>query len=232
MLMSDLQTNNAIKSTENISIGICLSLTGGFLDSYSYLLKGNVFANAQTGNAVLLFIALTNREFTKCIKYLIPIATFAFGILISERIKVSKRFRNHKRIKVTLLIEALMIIIIAILGKHISDYLVNCLITLIAAIQVANFDKIDSKPIATTMITGNLKSSMIHLSKYISTKERKNLSSFYQYFIVIMSFCIGVTIGSVVIGILSEYSILVCELFIIISYVIIRREEKLTTAST
>jgi len=26
---------------------------------------------------------------------------------------------------------------------------------------IANFDKIDSKPIATTMITGNLKSSMI-----------------------------------------------------------------------
>ncbi len=30
-----------------------LAIVGGFLDSYSYLMRGHVFANAQTGNIVL-----------------------------------------------------------------------------------------------------------------------------------------------------------------------------------
>ena len=32
----------------------CLAFTGGFLDAYTYLLRGGVFANAQTGTMVLM----------------------------------------------------------------------------------------------------------------------------------------------------------------------------------
>ena len=58
------------KLHDNIVIGVCLSLVGGFLDAYSYLLKGKVFANAQTGNVVLLFISVASWEPHKALKYI------------------------------------------------------------------------------------------------------------------------------------------------------------------
>ncbi|MFR1872716.1 MAG: YoaK family protein, partial [Coprococcus sp.] len=40
--------------SESIRLGIILALSGGFMDAYSYMCRGKVFANAQTGN-ILLF---------------------------------------------------------------------------------------------------------------------------------------------------------------------------------
>ena len=40
--------------SETFRLGALLTVVGGFLDTYTYLSRGGVFANAQTGNIVLL----------------------------------------------------------------------------------------------------------------------------------------------------------------------------------
>ena len=40
--------------SESIELGIILALAGGFMDVYSYIGRDHVFANAQTGNILLL----------------------------------------------------------------------------------------------------------------------------------------------------------------------------------
>ena len=47
-----------------ISAGL-LSLTGGMLDAYTYVQRGGVFANAQTGNIVKLGILLAQGKVTE-----------------------------------------------------------------------------------------------------------------------------------------------------------------------
>lgn len=44
----------AMQMSESIEVAIFLALSGGLMDAYSYLLRGEVFANAQTGNMLLL----------------------------------------------------------------------------------------------------------------------------------------------------------------------------------
>lgn len=175
---------------------------------------------------------MANRDPSKCIKYIIPIITFAFGILLSHLFKSAQKCTDYQRLKLILLIEAILLLIISFFGSYLSNYLVNCVITLIAAIQVANFDKLDNHPIATTMITGNLKSSMIHLANYIVTKNKECLHSFLKYLLVIISFGIGVLTGSIAISLLSTYSILFCEVMIIIPFILISIEEKESSTST
>ena len=215
------------KLHDNIVIGVCLSLVGGFLDAYSYLLKGKVFANAQTGNLVLLFISVANRELHKSHKYIIPIVTFALGIFISEFLKNKHYVKNYTRMVTVLVFEVLVIAAIGLTGTYFRHDIINFVISFIAALQVANFDKVDGNPIATTMITGNLKSSMINLAKYRTTKDIKYLHSSFKYFLIIASFGIGVSIGFIAIKYYAEKSILLCELFIIIAFVMLQREEKL-----
>ena len=214
------------KVYDNIIVGIYLSLLGGFLDAYSYLLKGGVFANAQTGNLIFLFISLASKNFHKGIKYSIPIITFAFGILISELLKQNKGLNNYYRMTATLLFEAAAIAVIGCTGTYFQHDIINCIISFIAAVQVATFDKVDGNPMATTMITGNLKNSMINLSKYIYTSDRKYLTSVITYFLIIVSFGIGVVIGFITIKLYHEKSILICEIFIILSFFILRKERR------
>ncbi|MFR8333575.1 MAG: YoaK family protein [Oscillospiraceae bacterium] len=40
--------------SESFLTAVFLSLSGGLQDAYTYLFRGKVFANAQTGNIVLL----------------------------------------------------------------------------------------------------------------------------------------------------------------------------------
>ena len=54
-----------------------LSISGGLQDAYTYLARGNVFANAQTGNIVLLSQHIANGDLASTIHYLIPLSFFA-----------------------------------------------------------------------------------------------------------------------------------------------------------
>ena len=49
--------------SESLKIGVILAITGGFLDAYTFLSRGKVFANAQTGNIVLLGTNLFQGEY-------------------------------------------------------------------------------------------------------------------------------------------------------------------------
>lgn len=40
-------------TSESVHLGILLAIVGGFLDAYTFIERGGVFANAQTGNIVL-----------------------------------------------------------------------------------------------------------------------------------------------------------------------------------
>ena len=44
----------ARQTSESIELSALLALSGGLMDAYSYLGRGKVFANAQTGNMLLL----------------------------------------------------------------------------------------------------------------------------------------------------------------------------------
>lgn len=213
------------KQHDTMIIGIFLSIVGGFLDAYSYLLKGKVFANAQTGNLIFLCLSLAKHEFHKLHKYIIPIFAFAVGILVSEVLKNQKFIRNYDRMIAVLVFEALVIAGIGFLDASFSYDMINSIISFIAAIQVANFDKVDGNPIATTMITGNLRSSMINLAKYHALKDKKYLVSMRKYFIIIGSFGIGVIIGLHAIEFYAEKSLWLCEVFLLLAFIMIQKEE-------
>lgn len=54
---SSLCSGSAIPRHEQLAVGLALAFAGGFFDAYTYLTRGGVFANAQTGNIVLMSLA-------------------------------------------------------------------------------------------------------------------------------------------------------------------------------
>jgi hypothetical protein len=91
------QSDNRIAIHESFSVGALLALAGGFLAAYTYLSRGGVFANAQTGNMVLLGIRLAERNWGGAVRYLIPIIAFAAGVLLAEWIQSALNGRANVR---------------------------------------------------------------------------------------------------------------------------------------
>ena len=73
--------------SESLLLGGLLAVAGGFFDAYTYVCRGGVFANAQTGNIVLLGLELAERQWLRALTYLLPILAFAFGVMVAVRVK-------------------------------------------------------------------------------------------------------------------------------------------------
>ena len=147
-----------------------LTVTGGFLDAYTYLCRGKAFANAQTGNIVLLGVKLAEGQFDALLHYLIPILAFALGVVVAELTR--RRFRSHPAIhwrQIVIALEIAILGLVALLPTGEWDTAANVLVSFVCAVQVQSFRKIRGNPCATTMCTGNRRSGTCLL--YTSTPE-------------------------------------------------------------
>ena len=73
-----------------------LTAVAGFWGAYTYLLRGNGFCNAQTGNVVLMSQNFMVGRWMDGLRYLFPLLAFAFGVFFAERIQ--GRFKYAKRL--------------------------------------------------------------------------------------------------------------------------------------
>ena len=124
---------------EMLRVGLCLAFTGGFLDAYTYLLRGGVFANAQTGNMVLMALYAARRD-GRAFYYLLPIAAFLAGVIVTEWLKA--RLTNAQHIAwqhVVLLAEAILVFAVGFVPRSAPDAVVNVTVSFICSLQVNSF---------------------------------------------------------------------------------------------
>ena len=126
--------------SENFILGIMLALCGGFLDAYTYITRGGVFANAQTGNIVLMGINIAKGDFERVIHYVVPILAFALGILISEVIKATLKKNTHMHWRqIIVLAEIIILIICGFIPSGKGNTFVNVMVSFVCSLQVESF---------------------------------------------------------------------------------------------
>ena len=194
--------------SESFRLGALLALAGGFLDSYTYLVRGGVFANAQTGNIVLLGVNLFQGEIPAALHYLLPILAFAAGVLVSElvRRRLEESAVVHWR-QVIVVIEMAALGVVAFLPRTLNMP-ANAAVSFVCAMQVEAFRKLHGSAFATTMCTGNLRSGTEQLYRYAVTGDRACRTRGMQYLGIILFFIAGAGLGAWGTGPLKERAVL------------------------
>ena len=216
----------ALQVSESIELGIILALSGGFMDAYSYLERGRVFANAQTGNMLLLGVSLSEGNFHLVVRYLFPVLAFAIGIALADVVRIKGIIRLHWR-QISVLFEALILATVSFM-PHNMNLLANSLTSLACGIQVESFRKIHGNGIATTMCIGNLRSATQNLCSYFYTKEKGHLEKGLLYYGIIFCFVIGAVIVNACIKIFHEKALLCCSVMRFLAFIlmVIDRERR------
>lgn len=188
-------------NTERMTAACVLSIIGGFLDIYTYLHRGKVFANAVTGNLVLFGMHLAEFEWQECGKYLLAIMAYALGIsvaeFISKKIPVPRRLNWHQ---IVLLLELLCLLPVCFVPYGEYDYAVNALVSFVCALQVQTFRKVHGLPFASTMCTGNLRSGSEAFFRSVAGGDKKELHKALRYYGVIVFFIFGAAAGAVLLN--------------------------------
>ena len=184
--------------SDSFRAAICIILSGGFQDAYTYMCRGEVFANAQTGNIVLLSTALFQREWAIVLKYLIPVLSFLIGTAVAEEIHIRLKCceRLHWR-QIILLGEIVLLLVVGFLPPSV-EALANALVSFVCAMQVQTFHKVRGHAYASTMCIGNLRAGTEALCAYFRVRDKEILQKALTYFGVILVFGIGAGVGSLV----------------------------------
>ncbi len=184
--------------SERLTATCALSIIGGFLDIYSYLYRGKVFANAVTGNMVLFGFSLATRDWHHSAKYFLAIFFYALGIFTAELIHWKfTMLRSVTWHQTIILIEALCLLPISFLPFGEWDFIANAVITFVCALQVQTFRKVRGLPFASTMCTGNLRSGTAALFVSVREKDTSEFHKALHYFLVIGCFIVGAILGAV-----------------------------------
>ena len=182
--------------SEAFITALFLSVSGGLQDVYTYLYRGKVFANAQTGNIVLMAVKLFAGKWGEALRYLIPLCAFALGIFVAEFIRLKLREMQwlHWR-QLVVLFEILMLFVVGFLPQELN-LLANSLVSFSCAMQVQSFRKVNGYAFASTMCIGDLRSGVEALCVWSRTREPKAKDRMLRYFGIILLFALGSGIGS------------------------------------
>lgn len=192
--------------SETTTVMLLLTLSGGLQDAYSYFVRGKVFANAQTGNIVLMAVRFFTGEALAGLRYLLPVLSFMAGIIVAEQIRA--RCRLTGKLHWRQVVVGLEIGLLTAVGfLPISDFfdpLANALTSFSCAMQVQTFRKVNGHPYASTMCIGNMRSGTEALSAFLRSGEAGSLRRAGQYFFVIAVFFAGAGLG----GLLAKYPVI------------------------
>lgn len=214
-----------LQMSESFFLSAILAVVGGFLDSYSYLMRGHVFANAQTGNIVMFGVYIEKRNFEQALYYLIPILAFAFGVVLVEFVKkfYKEEHRIHWRQRVVVL-EVIMLTIVGFIPFGKMNVIANVLISFVCAMQVETFRRVHGHPFASTMCTGNLRSGTESFFQFFKTGDSSYRNKGFHYYGIIAFFVCGAVIGGFLTGKAGEHSIFICSILLAISVVLMIKE--------
>lgn len=188
-----------------------LIAVSGFLGAYTYLLRGGVFCNAQTGNVVLLGLSLGAGEWKKAFHYLIPIAAYLFGTFVSELLPVPTKHKISLRWD-TLLIafEMLVVFVLGLLPESIPVQISQVAVNFIASMQYNTFRQAQGVSVATTFVTNHVRQIGIGLAKefhHRKTGDKSHREKLFKHLGMLFFFLAGAIIGTVFCNLLSGKAI-------------------------
>jgi uncharacterized membrane protein YoaK (UPF0700 family) len=215
-----------MQTSESFRLSAILSFSGGLQDAYTYNVRGNVFANAQTGNVVLMSQNFMMGNWNSGIQYMLPLISFATGVFITEQIEYRYKSSNsvHWR-QIILLIEIVLLGIVGLMPTEMNTA-ANMLVSFTCAMQVQAFRKVHGYGYASTMCIGNLRSGTESLSQFLRNRDQASLSKALHFFGIILVFAIGAGAGGIISNVLYVRTIWISLLLLAAVTVMMIKENR------
>ena len=192
-------------------IACLFTMVGGYLDAYSYLAHGHVFANAQTGNFVFLAVDVSGQQWAQASRHLPPIAAFALGVAAAKLLSI--RSRKHPFFA-TLLCQGIELAILTTLvfwGGYLPDAGMVPTLSFVAALQNTSFSALGPWSFNSAMTTGNLRSAVSGSILWMAGRETEmNRGKAAAFGFICLSFLVGALFGASYTRLNGRYTLAPC----------------------
>jgi len=217
----------SVATAKSVRLGVLLAAVGGFLDAYTYVTRGGVFAGAQTGNVVLLGVDVAGGRWVEALVFLPPLTVFVLGVMTAEFIALPAIERIVRRpVRAVLCYEILVLVIVGFLPATVPDAVVSVILAHVAGVQVTTFRVLVDSPFNTTMTTGNLRTMAMAAFHRVVEHDREAGIRARRFGTVIAGFLGGAVLGAVSVELFALRAIWVVAVMLIVALALFVFDER------
>lgn len=206
---------------ERLITAIFLSIVGGMLDAHTFLFRGKIFANTQTGNIVFLALSVSNQNFSKTLNYIFSLIAFIIGIFLTEILKHFFKNKILMFVNIVILIEILFLALLAFFPENFLNNVVISIISFVCSMQTNGFRTVHGSLYASTMCTGNLRSASANFLNFVLLKNKQQGLVCLRYVIILFAFFVGVVLGCFLTRIFCQFTLLFCASVLFFNLIVI-----------
>jgi uncharacterized membrane protein YoaK (UPF0700 family) len=222
------KTSGKAYSDNSIEVAALLTLSGGFLDVFTYVGHGHVFANSMTGNVVFLGMYAAEGNWQQAMRHLPPIVAFLIGVFIAYRMHLPSVLKYLPKPALTCLgVEIIVLLLSSFLSVSFPDILLVLAISLVAAMQNSSFTRLESWTYNSVMTTGNLR--RFAEAFFRGTMPVYNPAALREarlFGFVCVCFLAGAVLAALTTLRLNDRALLIPALILLIAFIICWRRQK------
>jgi uncharacterized membrane protein YoaK (UPF0700 family) len=181
---------------ERLHTGMPLACVGGFLDAYTFVGYNGVFANAQTGNVVLLGVDAQAGHWHEALLHIPPIVAFMLGVALAQMLAqptIRKIVRRPTRW--VLIAEIAVLAAVGATPGWIPSGVVTGAIAFVSAAQIATFRSLEGIGYSTTITTANLRTLITKMFEWRAGHELAARHHAALLAWIVVAFAVGAAVG-------------------------------------
>ncbi len=209
MLMNTANENNTFQLfCDRHFLFEILIVVAGMMGAYTYLLRGEVFCNAQTLNVVMLAINIGQGNIMSALYFIIPISAYLGGAICTMWFlpDLEKKFGLHSE-RFVIGLEIILLFVVGLVPKSVPDQVAQVMVNFIASMQFSAFRKSEHLGMSTTFATNHIRQIGTWFVDYVKNGNHQAKRNCLKHLRMLACFMLGVILLTVMVPFLSVKSI-------------------------
>lgn len=203
-------------SRQSKRLALFLTFCAGYVDAYTFIVRGNTLVAGQTGNVVFLSVGLIQHNVSDASAKVMTLLAFMMGVLLLTVYK--EKLRIVKKPILSVIPLAVLSLIIGFVPQTVENiYLVPPLAFCMGLVTTA-FGEVSGIAYNNAFMTGNIKRTMLAFGDYFRTKHTPFLREGLIFVSLLSSFVFGVVFSAYLTIYYQEKTILGISLMMSIFY--------------
>ena len=203
-------------SRQSKRLALFLTFCAGYVDAYTFIVRGNTLVAGQTGNVVFLSVGLIQHNVSDASAKVMTLLSFMMGVFLLTLYK--EKLRIVKKPILSLIPLAALSLIIGFVPQTVDNiYLVPPLAFCMGLVTTA-FGEVSGIAYNNAFMTGNIKRTMLAFGDYFRTKHTPFLREALIFVSLLSSFVFGVVFSAYLTIYYQEKTILGVPLMMSIFY--------------
>ena len=203
-------------SRQSKRLALFLTFCAGYVDAYTFIVRGNTLVAGQTGNVVFLSVGLIQQNVSDASAKVMTLLSFMMGVFLLTLYK--EKLRIVKKPILSLIPLAALSLIIGFVPQTVDNiYLVPPLAFCMGLVTTA-FGEVSGIAYNNAFMTGNIKRTMLAFGDYFRTKHTPFLREALIFVSLLSSFVFGVIFSAYLTIYYQEKTILGVPLMMSIFY--------------